>query len=141
MDYYAIGQRIRKFRKAQNLSQEALAEQANISTTHMSHIETGNTKLSLQVFADLAAALHVSADALLFDAPPSREARLCWREIAGRCSIQATPEQTQILTDIVRAAKRGHWTNISLNAFYETDLRQNTGFRTGRCGHRPLRRL
>ena len=25
MDYYAIGQRIRKFRKAQNLSQEALA--------------------------------------------------------------------------------------------------------------------
>ena len=47
MDYYAIGQRIRKFRKAQNLSQEALAEQANISTTHMSHIETGNTKLSL----------------------------------------------------------------------------------------------
>ena len=28
MDYYAIGQRIRKFRKAQNLSQEALAEQA-----------------------------------------------------------------------------------------------------------------
>ena len=71
MDYYAIGQRIRKFRKAQNLSQEALAEQANISTTHMSHIETGNTKLSLQVFADLAAALHVSADDLLFDA------RLC----------------------------------------------------------------
>lgn len=71
MDYYAIGQRIRKFRKAQNLSQEALAEQANISTTHMSHIETGNTKLSLQVFADLAAALHVSADDLLFDAPPS----------------------------------------------------------------------
>ena len=50
MDYYAIGQRIRKFRKAQNLSQEALAEQANISTTHMSHIETGNTKLSLQVW-------------------------------------------------------------------------------------------
>ena len=69
--YIAIGQRIRKFRKAQNLSQEALAEQANISTTHMSHIETGNTKLSLQVFADLAAALHVSADDLLFDAPPS----------------------------------------------------------------------
>ena len=26
MDYYAIGQRVRKFRKAQNLSQEQLAE-------------------------------------------------------------------------------------------------------------------
>ena len=91
MDYYAIGQRIRKFRKAQNLSQEALAEQANISTTHMSHIETGNTKLSLQVFADLAAALHVSADDLLFDAPPSVKP-VCVREIAALLD-QATPDR------------------------------------------------
>ena len=105
MDYYAIGQRIRKFRKAQNLSQEALAEQANISTTHMSHIETGNTKLSLQVFADLAAALHVSADDLLFDAPPSVKP-VCVREIAALLD-QATPEQTQILTDIVPYAGHG----------------------------------
>ena len=104
MDYYAIGQRIRKFRKAQNLSQEALAEQANISTTHMSHTESGNTMLSLQVFADLAAALHVSADDLLFDAPPSVKP-VCVREIAALLD-QATPEQTQILTDIVRAAKQ-----------------------------------
>ena len=44
MDYYAIGQRIRKFRKACGLSQEELAEKVGISTTHMSHIETGNTK-------------------------------------------------------------------------------------------------
>ena len=58
MDYYAIGQRIRKFRKAQNLSQEQLAEMVNISTTHMSHIETGSTKLSLQVLGELAEALH-----------------------------------------------------------------------------------
>ena len=49
LDYYKIGQRIRKFRKAYNLSQEQLAEKVGISTTHMSHIETGNTKLSLPV--------------------------------------------------------------------------------------------
>ena len=49
MDYYKIGQRIRKYRKARQLSQEQLAEQIGISTTHMSHIETGNTKLSLPV--------------------------------------------------------------------------------------------
>ena len=46
MDYYAIGQRIRKFRKAHRLSQDELAERIGISVTHMSHIETGNTKLS-----------------------------------------------------------------------------------------------
>ena len=46
MDYYAIGQRIRKIRKAHKLSQETLSERIGISVTHMSHIETGNTKLS-----------------------------------------------------------------------------------------------
>ena len=68
MDYYAIGQRVRKFRIVAASSQEQLVEPVNISTTHMSHIETGNAKLSLQVFCrDLASALHVSADDLLFD--------------------------------------------------------------------------
>ena len=38
--------------------EEQLAEKVDISTTHMSHIETGSTKLSLQVFGELAEALH-----------------------------------------------------------------------------------
>lgn len=67
MDYYAIGQRIRKIRKAQGFSQETLAEQAGISATHMSHIETGNTKLSLPVLVDLAEILDVRTDDLLYD--------------------------------------------------------------------------
>lgn len=67
MDYYEIGQRIRKIRKARGLSQEQLAAMIGISTTHMSHIETANTKLSLQVFADIANALSVQTDALLHD--------------------------------------------------------------------------
>ena len=67
MDYYAIGQRIRKIRKAQGFSQETLAEQAGISVTHMSHIETGNTKLSLPVLVDLAEILDVRTDDILYD--------------------------------------------------------------------------
>lgn len=66
MDYYAIGQRIRKIRKAKGLSQEQLAEKVSISVTHMSHIETGNTKLSLEVFAAIANALDCRADEMLF---------------------------------------------------------------------------
>ena len=71
IDYYEIGQRVRKFRKAYGLSQEELAEKIGISTTHMSHIETGNTKLSLQVLVDLSLALEVKTDELLFDSAPS----------------------------------------------------------------------
>ena len=67
MDYYQIGQRVRKYRKAQGLSQEELAARVGISVTHMSHIETGNTKLSLPVLVELACALGVQSDDLLFD--------------------------------------------------------------------------
>ena len=70
MDYYAIGQRIRNARKAHRLSQEELAGMVGISVTHMSHIETGNTKLSLAVLVDLAQALQVRTDDLLFGITP-----------------------------------------------------------------------
>ena len=67
MDYYEIGQRIRKNRKALGLSQEELAEKIGISSTHMSHIETGNTKLSLPVLVSVSKVLEVRTDELLFD--------------------------------------------------------------------------
>ena len=54
MDYSAIGKHIRAERKRLGLSQEELAEMVNISAVHMSHIETGYTKLSLPVLVDLA---------------------------------------------------------------------------------------
>ena len=67
MDYIAIGQRIRNIRKSRMLSQEQLAEKIDISVTHMSHIETGNTKLSLPVLVALASVLDVSIDELVYD--------------------------------------------------------------------------
>lgn len=67
MDYTAIGKRIRAKRKQKDLSQEELAEMVNISTVHMSHIETGYTKLSLPVLVDIACALGVRTDDLIFD--------------------------------------------------------------------------
>lgn len=104
MDYYNIGQRIRKFRKAQGLSQEELAEKVNISTTHMSHIETGNTKLSLPVFVDITKALGVRANELLDDVD--------WMETAGKerdeiLSVveQCTAHQAKIIAEIVKATK------------------------------------
>lgn len=109
MDYYAIGQRIRKMRKARNLSQEQLAEQAGISTTHMSHIETGNTKLSLPVLVELAAALEVRTDDLLYD-NKIVERNAVIEEISGTLET-CTTQQIKILADILKAAK------ISLNKY------------------------
>ena len=72
MDYFKIGQAVRKYRQAQGMTQEELAERIGISTTHMSHIETGNTKLSLPVLVSLAVALNVRTDSILFECPPSK---------------------------------------------------------------------
>ena len=103
MDYYEIGQRIRKTRKAHALSQEDLAEKVGISTTHMSHIETGNTKLSLQVLVSIASILEVQTDDLLFGkVSVSRNSTLDKiTNILDSCSSQ----QLKIIEDIVRATK------------------------------------
>ena len=76
LDYYSIGQRIRKYRKAHSFSQETLSEKIGISTTHMSHIETGNTKLSLAVLVNLLNELE-----------------------------QCTPQQLNLILDVVQALK------------------------------------
>lgn len=101
MDYYKIGQRVRTYRRAKGLSQEALAERAGISVTHMSHIETGNTKLSLSVFLALADGLGVSADSLLRDSPSGQS----WAgELAGILEGCA-PWQAQVILEVARAAR------------------------------------
>lgn len=102
MNYVKIGQRVRKYRKAKGLSQEALAEIVGISVTHMSHVETGNTKLSLQVLVDVAKALDVGCDNLLFDGPSDRnraEAEIL--ELLAAC----TSEQLPVLLDLLKATK------------------------------------
>lgn len=76
MRYFEIGQRIRRYRKACGLSQETLAGKVGISVTHMSHIETGNTKLSLPVLARIAEELSIGTDALLSDEPRLDKAAL-----------------------------------------------------------------
>jgi transcriptional regulator with XRE-family HTH domain len=107
MDYYEIGQRIRKIRRSRKLSQEELAEKISISTTHMSHIETGNTKMSLSVFVDIAEALEIRTDELLHDNNLiNRNAAL---EEIIRILDTCTTQQLRIIEDIIKA------TQISLN--------------------------
>jgi transcriptional regulator with XRE-family HTH domain len=102
MDYYKIGERIRKYRKARGMSQEQLAEKVGISVTHMSHIETGNTKLSLPVLVDISEALETKTDEILLEKPLDRTDIMGeLSEILEGCSTQ----QLNIITDIVKTVK------------------------------------
>ena len=100
MDYIKIGQRIRDFRKEKKMSQEQLAEQIGISPTHMSHIETGSTKLSLPVLVKLSQSLKVKTDRLLFDAPQVDCSGIM--DLLSECS----EEQIGIMESIIAAAKK-----------------------------------
>lgn len=102
MDYYKIGQKIRKYRKAMGMSQEQLAERVEISVTHMSHIETGNTKLSLPVLVEISKALEVRTDDLLFDSPSEKELSIKQlNETLETC----TAEEVRVISDVAKALK------------------------------------
>lgn len=110
LDYVAIGRRIRALRKAKNLSQEQLAEKVWISTTHMSHIETGSTKLSLPVLVDLANVLEVSADEILGTSLNSSKKGTVdvIRETLDACTTQ----QAKVIEEIIKSAKRAMDENL-----------------------------
>lgn len=61
----AFGLVIRQIRKAQGLSQEALADEAQLDRTFISQLETGTKQASLTTVFRLANALRVDASALL----------------------------------------------------------------------------
>lgn len=65
INYNDIGKRIKLERKKRSITQEKLAENANISVVHMSNIENGNTKLSLPALVNIANTLNCGLDVLL----------------------------------------------------------------------------
>lgn len=60
-----LGKRIRNMRSRKNMTQERLGELIGVGTTHVSHIETGNTMPSMKTFVRILNALECSADELL----------------------------------------------------------------------------
>ena len=58
--YKYLGLNIAYYRKEKRLSQSKLAEQINISRTHMSRIETADCAVSLDVVFDICDVLEIS---------------------------------------------------------------------------------
>lgn len=110
LNYVEIGSKIRAYRKAKGLSQEQLAEKIWISTTHMSHIETGTTKLSLPVLVDIANALEIGVDDVLSTKASGRKQETVNSiyAILAECS----PAQRNVIEQIVIAAKKALDENI-----------------------------
>lgn len=62
-----IGNNIRKYRLKQNLTQEQLAEKVGISTSFYANLERSKKSMSIKTLRDLADALEVSVDFILYE--------------------------------------------------------------------------
>lgn len=69
VDYTKIGQRIKYARIQQGYSQYELGKLVCCSNNHISHIETGQTKVSLTLLLKLSVALEKDINYFLLDTP------------------------------------------------------------------------
>ena len=103
IDYKDIGQRIKEKRMENKMTQEKLSERIGIGPSHMSHIESGNTVPSFEVFISILNALGCSADELLCrEVDIDKPILNSWlSEIVADCDNT----EIKILSDIVIATK------------------------------------
>ena len=101
MEKSALGKRIRESRIQKGLTQQALAERAQIGVVYISEIERGIKMPSLNIFLRLVDALEVSADYILRDELTSGGEYVC-DELAQRLR-GLTPKQRKTASDILSA--------------------------------------
>ena len=65
IDYKLIGERIKRARKANNITQEVLAEKLGVSIGYVSQIERGITKISLDLLGAVSSILNCDIASLI----------------------------------------------------------------------------
>ena len=100
IDYRAIGKRVKAARINAHFTQEELSEKINMSLSHISNIETGNTKLSLPAILEIANALSVSVDELLCD--NNTQTVTVYQNELQRIVSDCSYNEMQIITDVVK---------------------------------------
>ncbi|MBQ3180522.1 MAG: helix-turn-helix transcriptional regulator [Firmicutes bacterium] len=93
-----VGSNLRKYRNERGITQEALAEQVNISSSFYANIERGNKSMSLEVLCGLAAALGVSIDSLFH----GEENKAAVNDIAALLA-DSSPETISLCAAIIRS--------------------------------------
>lgn len=108
IDYSKIGKRIRRARLEKGLSQAELGALIGCSNNHMSHVEVGQTKVSLPMLLKLAFVLEKDINYFLLDTPYASKSCMINSEIAGkldRCSADTLITVSKII-DVMLEAQR-----------------------------------
>lgn len=84
INYIKIGQRIKTARLEKGYSQADLGALVGCSNNHMSHVEVGQTKVSLAMLLKLAFVLEKNFDFFLLDTPYAKCDSIINSEIADK---------------------------------------------------------
>ena len=103
VDNRAMGRRIKSARQRASMSQEHLAELVNLSTVHISNMESGSGTPSLNTLVNIANALAVSTDDILCDSI------LCAKPAFEKEILETTKDcndyEIRVLSYMIKAAK------------------------------------
>lgn len=98
-----IGQRIREARLSKNMTQNDLAFAAHISTSNISDIELGKSRIWLTTFVKIVEVLQVSADSLLRSDVP--EVNDLYQQEFAELLDDCTPSEFEAIMQIVQQLK------------------------------------
>ena len=84
VDYLKIGRRIKSARLEQGLNQAELGRLVGCSNNHMSHIEIGQTKVSLSMLLHISDVLKKDLNYFLLDTPYAQRESMVDGEIAQK---------------------------------------------------------
>ena len=88
VDYALIGKRIKEQRIKRKMTQEELAERANVTSGYISLVETARKKISLETLLEVCMALNITLNELLTgnQIPLASDYNADYAEIIANCS-------------------------------------------------------
>ena len=96
IDYVRVGKRIRSIRKECFLTQDELASKCGCTRNHLSSIENGDCKPSLDLIVKIASILDSSVDFFIMDSPHVNTRYIINQQIAPKLEACTSRELTLI---------------------------------------------
>lgn len=100
MNLKNIGENVKKIRIQNKMTQAQLAEKADISTVHMSHIETGSVAMSLDSLLNICNALKTTPDELLWGEYDVTNEKL--KSVMDDYGKNMTSDENKLLVEIAK---------------------------------------
>lgn len=104
IDYVRLGRRIHAARKRHHMTQEELASRCGCTRNHLSDVENGSSRPSLELLLRVARHLNTGVDDLLVDSPGADTTRFLSTQLAPklmRCNSRELAIVDRLLDELL----------------------------------------